>query len=87
MREIETLSLFKKRLKAYYFKFALKMLPLFDASILLLIAVQLVPLGTFGERSILNEQVIAALSTPDARCIKILGSSNEFYWLYMHHVS
>ena len=43
LREIETLSLFKKRLKAYYFNLAFE-LPLFDASILLLIAVEFVPL-------------------------------------------
>ena len=39
LREIETLSFFKKRLEAYYFNLAFE----FDASILLLIAVELVP--------------------------------------------
>ena len=44
LREIETLYLFKKRLKAYYFNLALGILQQFDPSILLLIAIELVSL-------------------------------------------
>ena len=44
LHEIETLHLFQKRIKAYYFDLAFGILSLFDASILLLIAVELVPL-------------------------------------------
>ena len=44
LREVETLSRFKKRLKAYYFNSAFEDVTTVDASVLLLIAVELVHL-------------------------------------------
>ena len=65
-REIKTLSLFKKRLKAFYFNLAFEDITTVDASILLLIAVELVPLLS---TNFISVKLFECYFGPLVRCI------------------